>query len=72
MEALHAFLHISTQFRFACPGDGRMLRTGLDYTAALNGLGADGITVTPELWFDIKMIEAGAIEAGQAEAPSWP
>ncbi len=71
MGAVYAFLHISTQFRVVCPGDGRVLRSGLDYTAARAGLDLAGVAVTPELWFDIQMIEAGAIEAGHEEQRSW-
>ena len=36
---------------------------GLDYAGARSGLDAAGFTVTPDLWADIMMIEAGALEA---------
>ena len=72
MEALHAFLLVSTQFRMVCPGDGSIRRTGLDYTAARAGLDLAGVAVTAELWFDLQLIEAGAVEAGHEEARQWP
>ena len=37
--------------------------TGLDYAGARAGLEVAGFTVTPALWADIMMIEAGALEA---------
>ena len=37
--------------------------SGLDYAGARAGLDAAGFTVTPALWADIMMIEAGALSA---------
>ena len=68
MGALHAFLHVATQWRVVAPGDGTLRRTGLDYTAAAKGLELAGVAVTPALWSDIQLIEAGAIAAGLAES----
>jgi len=64
MGAVQAFLAVSTQWRCACPGDGSIRRTGLDYAAARAGLRLAGVKVTPALWSDIQLIEAGAIAAG--------
>jgi hypothetical protein len=66
--ALHAFLAVCTQFRTACPADGRILRTGLDYQGVRAGLEIAGVAVTPALWSDLQLIEAGAIAAGHEEA----
>ena len=68
LEALAGFLALCTQWRFACPGDGSLRRTGLDYAAARAGLDLAGIAMTPELWSDIRMIEMGAIAASHEEA----
>ena len=67
MEALHAFLHVATQWRVVGSGDGTLRRTGLDYQGARAGLDLAGVPVTPDLWSDIKLIEAGAIAAGLEE-----
>lgn len=60
--ALTAFLAIAGQWRVAGGGMGRMVWLGLDYTAAQAGLGLAGITVTPEVWTQVRQIEAGARE----------
>lgn len=64
MAALHAFLAIATQWRVVGPGDGTLRRTGLDYQGVRAGLECGGVAVTPQLWSDIQLIEAGAIAAG--------
>ncbi len=71
VEALVAFLSVATQWRIACPGDGTMRRTGLDYPAARTGLELAGVAVTPELWADIKIIEYAVIAADSEEALRW-
>jgi hypothetical protein len=35
---------------------------GLDYSAVQAGLAFAGITVTPEIWADFQLIEAGALD----------
>ena len=72
MAALHAFLLVATQWRTACPADGSIRRTGLDYTAADKGLERAGVAVTPDLWSAIQLIEAGVIAAGHEEPSPWP
>jgi hypothetical protein len=66
--ALHAFLAVSTQWRVVAPGDGTLRLTGLDYTAVNVGLEKAGVDVTPALWSDIQLIEAGARAASNEEA----
>ncbi|QYK42868.1 MAG: DUF1799 domain-containing protein [Paracoccaceae bacterium] len=59
-----AFLAVCTQWRLA-PGG---VVIGLDYAAALAALAAEGIEVTPEVWRDLRAIEAGAIKGfGEAK-----
>jgi hypothetical protein len=57
LPALDAFLAIAGQWRLA--PSGRFL--GLDYTAVRAGLDLAGIEVTPDLWSDVQIIEAGAL-----------
>lgn len=59
--AVCAFLEVSTQFRVVAHFDGSLQRTGLDYTAAEVGLRQAGVTVTPELWQSLRVIEVGAL-----------
>jgi hypothetical protein len=67
VAALHAFLSVATQWRIVAPGDGTLRRTGLDYAGVRVDLENAGVEVTPALWSDIKLIEAGAIAAGNEE-----
>jgi len=71
VAALLAFLAVASQWRIACPAEGAMRRTGLDYQAARAGLDLAGVTVTPELWADIQTIEFAVIAAGNEEASRW-
>lgn len=52
-----AFLSVSTQWRVA--GMGGVM--GLDYTACRNSLELDAITITPDLWAGVKVMERAAI-----------
>lgn len=62
-----AFLAVSSQWRTAAIGGGlapgRLCYLGLDYAAALAGLAAAGVTVTPELWAGVRLMEAEAARA---------
>ncbi|TMV09817.1 hypothetical protein FGK63_01740 [Ruegeria sediminis] len=60
VPALRAFLAIDTQWRMAPLGMGGMRALGLDYAAARAGLDLAGIEMTPALWADVRLIEAGA------------
>lgn len=62
-EAVHAFYAVCTQFRWLANFDGSTRRTGLDYVAAKVSLEQAEFTVTPELWSEIRCIEAGVITA---------
>lgn len=59
MAAVDAFLAVDSQWRQSPKG--RFL--GLDYTAVRAGLDLAGIEVTPDLWSDVQLIEAGARRA---------
>lgn len=61
MHAVTAFLSIDSQFRVTSAATGGVLVTGLDYSGAQAGLALAGHTVTPALWGDIQMIEAGVV-----------
>lgn len=63
MDAVYAFLSIDSQFRMTGLGMGGLLVSGLDYAGARAGLALAGLDVTPALWGDIQMIEAGAVAA---------
>ena len=62
LHAARAFLAVDTQWRVASGGYG-MAVIGLDYTAVRIGLRAAGIRIDPDIWRDLRLIEAGAIEA---------
>lgn len=59
---------ISTQWRFAAPGDGTLRRLGLDYASVRVGFDLAGVAMTPDLWRDIQIIEYGAMAASLDEA----
>lgn len=61
VQAVHAFLTIDSQFRMTGLARGGVLVTGLDYAGARAGLELAGVTVTPDLWSDIQLVEAGAV-----------
>lgn len=42
------------------------MRIGLDYAGARAGLELAGIAMTPALWEQVRLIEAGAVAAGGA------
>lgn len=56
LPALDAFLAICRQWRVTAAG--RFL--GLDYAAVQAGLELAGIVMTPDLWSEVQLIEAGA------------
>lgn len=76
VPVVDAFLAVSSQWRTASAGAGGMITPaggviapnalvfiGLDYAAVRVGLDAEGIVVTPELWRDLRTIEAAAASA---------
>jgi hypothetical protein len=60
VAAVTAFLAVSTQWRVAAGATGLVI-TGLDYAGVRAGIEAIGIEITPRLWGDVQMIEAGAL-----------
>ncbi|SDY55486.1 DUF1799 domain-containing protein [Citreimonas salinaria] len=62
-EAIQAFLAVAQQWRCIPRMDAAPLWLGLDYTAAEAGLRMAGVDVTPPLWEQVRLIEAGAAGA---------
>lgn len=56
-------MRIQTQWVVAGIGMAGLLTIGLNYANAKAGLELAGIDVTPDLWDDILVIEAGALPA---------
>lgn len=61
--AAEAFLAVANQWRVLAAQNGRQVWLGLDYAAARAGLDLAGIMVAPEVWAQVRLIEAGALEA---------
>jgi hypothetical protein len=65
LPAWEAWCAISGQWRtqaISGLGGAAMIWLGLDYSAARAGLDLAGIEMTPDLWSEVRAIEAGAIE----------
>lgn len=65
IPAWHGWCAVSGQWRvvsLSAMNGAKLVWLGLDYTAAQSGLQLAGVSVTPELWDDIRSIEAGAVE----------
>ena len=65
LEAWSAWCAISGQWRTAPVSTmerAKVIYIGIDYTAARHGLDLAGIGVSPEIWDEVRSIEAGAIE----------
>lgn len=61
----NAWCEVSGQWRTASVSGamgGKVIWIGLDYAAARAALDLAGLTVTPEIWADVRAIEGGAIE----------
>jgi hypothetical protein len=63
MTAVSAFMRIKTQWVVVGAGMDGKITIGLNYAGAKAGLELAGIEVTPALWDDILVIEAGAVDA---------
>ncbi|MGK9234772.1 DUF1799 domain-containing protein [Inquilinus limosus] len=65
--AICAWPAVCTQWRTeSVPGGlgpGRLVYVGLDYGAAIASAKAAGIDLTPELWADLRVMEAAALKA---------
>ena len=64
---VRAFLAAASQWR-AMPVGGGMVAltffyTGLDYAGARAGIEAAGITITPEIWNGVRIMEGAALAA---------
>lgn len=62
-----AFLGISGQWRAVPAGTGGARYIGLDYAAAAAGLAFAGVEMRPDLWEQVRLIEAGAVRALNGE-----
>lgn len=69
VPALEGFLAVITQFRSTYTPDGVRVTTGLDYAGARAGLEMSGIEVTPDLWSNLQVIEAGALAGMREDRP---
>lgn len=58
-----AFATVVTQWRIVALPSGRLFYAGLDYAGVRAGLEAEQIELTPDLWADIRTMEAAAREA---------
>ncbi len=67
VPAVEAFLRVQTQWRYACPGDGTVRRLGLDYPGVKAGLDLAGAEMTPDLFAELQVIEAGVLAADHGE-----
>ena len=59
-DAVKVFLLLDTQWRVQIDATGRSLPLGLDYAGARAGLDMLAITVTPDLWQSVMIIESAA------------
>jgi hypothetical protein len=62
--AVQAFLKVQTQWATGMGGP-----TGLDYTRVRDGLELAGVSVTPELFEQLQVMEAGALKAFSERTP---
>lgn len=60
--AWSAWCAVSSQWRVAVGGLGGAVWLGLDFAAARVGLDLAGLQVSPQVWTEMRLIEAGAQE----------
>jgi Phage related hypothetical protein (DUF1799) len=70
LPALHGFLACQTQWCVIALADGQVRRTGLDYARAQAGLRMARIRLTADQWADLRLIEAGALDAYNRPVPA--
>ena len=67
LDTVMAFLAVASQWRVVSIGGGmapsQPVFLGLDYVAVRTGLDAEGVTVTPELWRGLRVMEEAAAAA---------
>jgi Phage related hypothetical protein (DUF1799) len=61
--AVVAFLAVAAQWRGIAQMEGGTHWLGLDHAAAKAGFDLAGITMTPDLWNEVQLVEAGACAA---------
>ena len=61
VAAFRAFLAVCGQWHIVAGMSGGRV-TGLDYARAQAGFALAGFDVSPDLWSEIRLIEAGAVE----------
>lgn len=65
--AVSAFIAASSQWRVASIGGGfvpaALIYIGLDYAGVRIGIEAAGITITPDMWSRVRIMEAAACAA---------
>jgi hypothetical protein len=67
VPAVAAFLRVQTQWTYVCPGDGSVRRAGLDYQGARAAFDLAGVEMTPDLFAELQVIEAGVLSADHGE-----
>ncbi len=58
---------MQTQWVYVCPGDGSVRRAALDYGRVEAALRVAEVAMTPQLFADLQVIEAGVILADREE-----
>jgi len=61
VEAVQAFLDVTTQFNRLAMPDGTFRVTGLNYPGAQAAWAMAGVDITPDLFAQVQMIERGAL-----------
>lgn len=62
-DAVGLFFAMSTQWRWTPVGIGGLIRLGLDYNALPTTAGMIGLSMTADLFNDIRTLELAALEA---------
>jgi hypothetical protein len=60
---VHAFVTVASQWRAVLTPLGELCYLGLDYAGVCAGLAAERIPVTPDLWRELRIMEAAARDA---------
>lgn len=61
-DAVGLFLALDTQWRWTAVGLAGSIRTGLDYQTVAATADLSGVTMTPQLFSDIRTLELAALE----------
>lgn len=60
-DPVGVFFAMGTQWRWTSAGLGGAFKTGLDYTAIAATASGLGVSVTPQLFNDLRLLEAEAL-----------